>query len=205
VVLTLRDSGGGLKGQVNCDSDGWGNFGWRQFRDGSGDTIDIAPGDRVTVGILGWSQEVVAPDIGLVLDAATDWVHGSGPPNSFVEVYVRDAGPTLRVPTGPDMPSWPILRPDDLRPACRPRRDLRQPLNRPAAESPGARHIVWDNVDGWFDPVAVQHMYPRSTQIVVAVARPAGRLAERRRCGCDMKPGDRGPDLRCRLRLRSAD
>jgi hypothetical protein len=201
VELTLRTAGGALKGQATCSSDGWSYFDWQQFHDDGGGTIDIVPGDRVTVASSGWSQEVVAPDIEVVLDPATDRVYGSGPGNSFVEIRVRYVNPRLRVATGSDgafMADFAGLI--DLRPRMEAEAAIYDAhWNRLYAvgQGPYARaNIVWDNVDGQFGPgVTVQYEVRDSTGTTLkgsgsGSTRPDGWL-DGVGCGCDIAPGDR--------------
>jgi hypothetical protein len=119
--------------------------------------IDIEPGHQVVVEITGWSQTVVAPDIVVSVDPATDQVTGAGPANSFVEVYVRSYSPWLRLPTGGDghfLANFAGLV--DIGSGTEVEVAIYDDnWNRLYAVgvAPYARaNIVWDNVDGWYGP-----------------------------------------------------
>jgi hypothetical protein len=198
VTLTLKTGGGAVKAVISTQSNAGGDFGWQNFYDGGGNQVDIEPGDQVVLEIAGWSQTAIAPDMAVQVDAATDRVSGTGPADSFVEVYVRDYSPTFRLPTdggGHFLADFSGLI--DIRPGTEAEAAIYDDhWNRLYAvgRAPYARaNIMWDAVDGWFGP-GVTVWYTITDAFGVkgggsGVTRPDGWL-DGVWCDCDLAPGD---------------
>ncbi len=96
-MLSLRDSSGNLKAQVNSISyEPIGDTGFVSF-DGTGAHIEIGDQIRVT-SLAGFDQTIQVVELAAHLDEANDHVSGYGPANALLSVYVDGQG-TGFVPT----------------------------------------------------------------------------------------------------------
>ena len=199
--LTLKSGTGTVKGIQQLTSRPNCQFDWQQFRDNSGQVIDILPGDKVMFEEAGWSQEVVVAGINnVIVNAQTERVTGTGPANTFLEVQAADPiGPCACPPrrTAASMADFTGLADfrsgDEVEVALF---DTNWNRSYVVGTAPYARaNIDWDAVDGWFGPgVTVQYAvtdgFGNPKGGATGVAKPDGWL-DGIGCGCDIAPGDR--------------
>ncbi|MBI4769401.1 MAG: hypothetical protein HY784_03035, partial [Chloroflexi bacterium] len=96
VTVTVRDAGGGLKGQQTVGASGMDGY-FEAFYDGS---VDIAPGDTVEAATGDWSTVATVVDLQATLDLDADLASGTGPSNTLIHVQTWDYGyADLWVPT----------------------------------------------------------------------------------------------------------